>query len=122
MNLEARCEALQARIDELEMQLEHLRNVMESHSVPAVFGLTPKEAALVQALRTRSPHTLSKEQLLSALYGLQADDEPEIRIIDVFICKARKKLEPFGVRIATVWGRGYQMDEDSVAAYDEVAG
>lgn len=37
------------------------------------------------------------------------DKEPEIKIIDVYICKARRKLEPIGVRIDTVWGKGYAL-------------
>ena len=51
----------------------------------------------------------SKDALMNALYNVGVDDEPEIKIIDVFICKLRKKLKPFGLDIETVWGRGYLM-------------
>ena len=53
---------------------------------------------------------LTKEMFLSALYG--GMDEPEIKIIDVFICKLRKKLaEASGGKdyIKTIWGRGYTL-------------
>ncbi len=50
---------------------------------------------------------LTKEVFLNHLYG--GMDEPEVKIIDVFICKLRKKLAEAGARdvIGTVWGRGY---------------
>jgi two-component system cell cycle response regulator CtrA len=43
------------------------------------------------------------------------DDEPEIKIIDVFVCKLRKKMEIFGVKIETIWGRGYYMTPEMKA-------
>jgi len=56
---------------------------------------------------------LTKEMFLNHLYG--GMDEPEAKIIDVFICKLRKKLVGFGAGdlIATVWGRGYMMRDPS---------
>jgi two-component system cell cycle response regulator CtrA len=58
--------------------------------------------------------TLTKEMFLSHLYG--GMDEPEMKIIDVFICKLRKKLtSASGGKnyIETIWGRGYVMREPS---------
>ena len=57
---------------------------------------------------------LTKEAFLNHLYG--GMDEPEMKIIDVFICKLRRKLSDAGAPnvIATVWGRGY-MVRDTVA-------
>ena len=60
----------------------------------------------------RGSSTLTKEMFLSHLYG--GMDEPEVKIIDVFICKLRKKLaNASGGKdyIETVWGRGYAMRE-----------
>ena len=60
----------------------------------------------------RRDMTISKEALLSQLYG--GLDEPEIKIIDVFICKIRKKLAGASNGkdyIETVWGRGYMLRE-----------
>ena len=52
---------------------------------------------------------------LNHLYG--GMDEPELKIIDVFICKLRKKLAQAGADnlIATVWGRGYVLREPTEA-------
>jgi two-component system cell cycle response regulator CtrA len=70
--------------------------------------LTGKEYQLLELLSLRKGTTLTKEMILNHLYG--GMDEPEIKIIDVFICKLRKKLFiPTGgvTCIETVWGRGY---------------
>lgn len=70
--------------------------------------LTVHEFEILEALRRASPRTMSKEALLAALYQLR-NEEPEIKIIDVFVCRLRKKLKPLGVNIDTVWGRGYRL-------------
>lgn len=72
--------------------------------------LTGKEILIVQRLAEVFPRVLSKEKALEWMYQFAAEDEePEIKIIDVFICKARKKLTPIGVRIDTLWGQGYAL-------------
>lgn len=83
--------------------------------------LTGKEYAMLELLSLRKGTTLTKEMFLNHLYG--GMDEPELKIIDVFICKLRKKLanatggEHY---IETVWGRGYVLrdppaDEEAAA-------
>ncbi|CTQ50593.1 response regulator transcription factor CtrA [Jannaschia donghaensis] len=70
--------------------------------------LTGKEYQMLELLSLRKGTTLTKEMFLNHLYG--GMDEPELKIIDVFICKLRKKLsEATGgeTHIETVWGRGY---------------
>ena len=70
--------------------------------------LTGKEYQMFELLSLRKGTTLTKEMFLNHLYG--GMDEPELKIIDVFICKLRKKLaEATGGdnHIETVWGRGY---------------
>ena len=80
--------------------------------------LTDKEYQMLELLVLRKGTTLNKEMFLSHLYG--GMDEPEMKIIDVFICKLRKKLaNASGGKnyIETVWGRGYLMpDQSEVAA------
>ena len=70
------------------------------------FGLTPAESrllqCLVQARACTKPH----------LHAVVAP-EAEPKIIDVFVCKIRAKLRKFQVRIDTIWGQGYAMDEES---------
>ena len=70
--------------------------------------LTGKEYQMLELLSLRKGTTLTKEMFLNELYG--GMDEPEIKIIDVFICKLRKKLAAATSGdnyIETVWGRGY---------------
>jgi two-component system, cell cycle response regulator CtrA len=70
--------------------------------------LTGKEYQMLELLSLRKGTTLTKEMFLNHLYG--GMDEPELKIIDVFICKLRKKLAEAtqgASYIETVWGRGY---------------
>ncbi|MGH1378176.1 MAG: response regulator transcription factor CtrA [Alphaproteobacteria bacterium] len=70
--------------------------------------LTGKEYGILELLSLRKGSTLTKEMFLNHLYG--GMDEPEVKIIDVFICKLRKKLADAtdgSNYIETVWGRGY---------------
>ena len=74
--------------------------------------LTGKEYQILELLTLRKGTTLTKEMFLTNLYG--GMDEPEIKIIDVFICKLRKKLASASNGkdyIETVWGRGYVLRE-----------
>jgi two-component system cell cycle response regulator CtrA len=79
--------------------------------------LTAKEYQMLELLALRKGMTLTKEMFLSHLYG--GMEEPEMKIIDVFICKLRKKLaNASGGKdyVETVWGRGYVMREQGEAA------
>ena len=88
--------------------------------------LTGKEYGILELLSLRKGSTLTKEMFLNHLYG--GMDEPEVKIIDVFICKLRKKLlEASGGDnyIETVWGRGYVLrdpHEESNATKKAIAG
>ena len=81
--------------------------------------LTGKEYQMLELLSLRKGTTLTKEMFLNHLYG--GMDEPELKIIDVFICKLRKKLAAATSGdnyIETVWGRGYVLRDpaEEVAA------
>ena len=74
--------------------------------------LTGKEYQVLELLSLRKGMTISKEMFLNHLYG--GMDEPELKIIDVFMCKLRKKLATASGGkdyIETVWGRGYTLRE-----------
>ncbi len=92
---------------------------LDSHEV-AVDGrpvqLTGKEYAMLELLVLRKGMVLTKDAFLSHLYG--GLDEPDMKIIDVFICKLRKKLQSAGggYLIETVWGRGYMLREETSQA------
>ena len=85
--------------------------------------LTGKEFAILELLALRKGQVLTKDAFLNHLYG--GMDEPDGKIIDVFICKLRKKLQAVGGidMISTVWGRGYILQEGTrapaaLAAFD----
>jgi len=77
--------------------------------------LTGKEYAILELLTVLKGTIVTREMLLNHLYG--GTDEPELKIIDVFVCKLRKKLAQAtggDHSIETVWGRGYML-RDPVA-------
>jgi two-component system cell cycle response regulator CtrA len=84
--------------------------------------LTGKEYGMLELLCLRKGTTLTKEMFLNHLYG--GMDEPELKIVDVFICKLRKKLmnatggENY---IETVWGRGYVLRDPDGGEQSRVA-
>lgn len=79
-------------------------------------ALTESEFAVHAKLAERPGHVVSKETLMLSLYGMRNDsEEPLEKIIDVLVCKARKKLKPLGIAIDTVWGRGYRLNHRSIA-------
>lgn len=80
--------------------------------------LTGKEYQMLELLALRKGILLTKEMFLNHLYG--GMDEPELKIIDVFICKLRKKLAAAGDGdydgiIQTIWGRGYTLRDPAKA-------
>ncbi|MEM5468156.1 response regulator transcription factor CtrA [Celeribacter marinus] len=82
--------------------------------------LTGKEYQMLELLSLRKGTTLTKEMFLNHLYG--GMDEPELKIIDVFICKLRKKLATAtdgDNYIETVWGRGYVLRDPETNELDQ---
>ena len=93
---------------------------VEVHGKPV--GLTGKEYQILELLSLRKGTTLTKEMFLNHLYG--GMDEPELKIIDVFICKLRKKLAVAlsgESHIETVWGRGYVLRDPQPAETERMA-
>ena len=84
--------------------------------------LTGKEYQMLELLSLRKGTTLTKEMFLNHLYG--GMDEPELKIIDVFICKLRKKLAKAtdgDNYIETVWGRGYVLSDPNKLVTEEAS-
>lgn len=87
-----------------------------------IIHLTSKEYGILELLSLRKGSTLTKEMFLNHLYG--GMDEPELKIIDVFVCKLRKKLQDASGGenyIETVWGRGYVLKDPSKTGADAEA-
>ena len=95
-------------IDDLVIQVDNKLAEIGGKRVP----LTLKEFQILELLALRKGTAITKEMFLNHLYG--GMDEPELKIIDVFVCKLRKKLANASQGknyIETIWGRGYVMHE-----------
>lgn len=110
--LEERCAVLEEANALLEEELRRERYGDDEWRAPAVLCLTPKEEAFLKVLMARDWCT--KEQIMDAVYSL-TEDQPGMKIVDVFICKLRAKLRPRGLEIATLWGRGYELTAEARA-------
>ena len=96
--LEQENDDLRARVRELEALLGM------TFETPPLIGLTRQEG-IIFGLLLKNP-LVTKQLALSAMY-LHQQDEAEIKIVDVYICKLRKKLKPYRIAIQTQWGQGY---------------
>jgi two-component system cell cycle response regulator CtrA len=95
------------RVGDLQLNQDSRDVAVAGHPVQ----LTAKEFAILELMILRKGAVLTKEVFLNHLYG--GMDEPDMKIIDVFICKLRKKLALAGAPelIETIWGRGYMIRE-----------
>lgn len=98
-------------------QLEYLKadNGLDLLPIINTFGFTGREARLFLILKRAPGMQASKEAILNRLYADQIDDAPDVKIIDVFVCKMRKKLEGTDWRIETIWGAGYKLHGANLA-------
>ena len=103
--LEDENDALRAQVVELKRLLGVL---FES---PLQLNLTSQESSLFGVLLNRE--LLTKDMAMFALYGATGEEPAQEKIIDVFVCKIRKKLDPFKILIHTKWGVGWYMDEET---------
>lgn len=100
--LEGENEALRERVRQLETELFSL-----DVQLPIEWRLTRSEARLFGALLSKEVAT--KGAVMLALYGDRPDGGADTKIVDVFVCKLRRKLKPFGIAIHTEWGVGYRL-------------
>lgn len=110
MQPDCTCPLCGSMIEELPVTILTERGMVVANGKFAI--LTGHEALLLQRLGEVFPRVLSKDAALAWMYQLTGE-EPEIKIIDVYICKMRKKLDPIGVRIDTLWGKGYALALDA---------
>ncbi len=106
------------RTGKLSVNLDTRTVEVEGHPL----HLTGKEYGILELLSLRKGTTLTKEMFLNHLYG--GMDEPELKIIDVFVCKLRKKLAQATEGdnyIETVWGRGYVLRDPQAEVAEQRA-
>ena len=97
--------ALRREVEALRDALEAMRGALE------LAKLTYSERMLLGLLMRR--HRVTKDQMMTMLYADRPDEEPDSKILDVMICKMRKKLSPHGVEIRTIHGAGYELPSTS---------
>lgn len=104
------------RIAELEEENRQLRDLLFAeggvsfaHAGKTTFGLTATEALILRAIAHRK--VITREALYTMLYGDRVDDPPEIKIVDVFVSKIRRRLKSRDIEIGTVWGKGWIIDQ-----------
>ena len=102
-------EALRAEVAELRGRLAELLADDAAARLQGALGLTASEAQLLAVLWRRSPGLVRKGTLWSALYADEIDGGPDLKIIDVFVCKLRAKAGELAGEIRTVWGQGYHL-------------
>jgi two-component system cell cycle response regulator CtrA len=109
VDVAARLEAVEQENDMLRERLALIETEFGMRwRAPLEFRLSPQEELVFGVLMAREMMTV--EMAMAALYHNLGKDPAEKKIVDVFICKIRKKIKPFGVEIKTVWGRGYLID------------
>jgi two-component system, cell cycle response regulator CtrA len=104
-------------IGDLTVDLEQKTVEVDRQRIP----LTAKEFGILELMALRKGTVVTKEAFLNHLYG--GMDEPEPKIVDVFICKLRKKLQDATGKnyVQTIWGRGYKVADPAEQGQDHAA-
>ena len=106
--------ALRREVEVLRDALEAMRGALASDAgvkIIELAKLTYNERMLLGLLMRL--HRATKDQMMTMLYADRPDEEPDSKILDVMICKMRKKLRPHGVEIRTIHGAGYELTPTS---------
>ncbi|BAU91210.1 hypothetical protein MPPM_2605 [Methylorubrum populi] len=114
--------ALLEERDTLRETIRQLEDILVPFMVlPKDWRLTTSEQRMMRALRASAPGILHKERAMIAMYGTW-EDAPEQKIVDVFICKIRRKLMEAQTRIhiETIWGRGWRLTPESIQIFDGI--
>lgn len=109
--LEQENELLRERVRQLEQLLGM------SFEAPPIFGFTPSEGVMFGMLLKNK--IVRKEALLDGMQRGRPHNV-EIKIVDVLICKMRRKLKPYGISIETQWGNGYFLNAASKQAAQSI--
>lgn len=108
-DFEARCRLLERENDELRDRVAQLEDMLGvTFDSPAFLELSSSEGTIFGLLLARE--AVTKSLVMDAIYGDRPDsDLAEEKIVDVWVCKLRAKLEPWKLEIETNWGQGYFM-------------
>jgi two-component system cell cycle response regulator CtrA len=109
--------SLRDQLDEANETIRQFRNAMAASPLIRYRGLrlSRSERCILEALLNANG-LLSKHQLRHAIDAeLTRIEAPDLKSVDVVVCRLRKRLRPFSVVISTEWGRGYYLDLDARA-------
>ena len=76
-----------------------------------VITLTRRMSLVLGGIVKCSPRVASKAYLMDYVYGLETDNEPDTKIVDIYVCKIRQQIKHTRFKIETVWGYGYKLVE-----------
>ena len=97
---------LRDRVEELEMLLG--KDTSLASKLCAAYQIEPEMADVLALIFNRN--FVSHQSMFTVLFGARPDcDQPDPRVMDVQICKLRRKLRPYGITIKTQWGQGWSM-------------
>lgn len=118
---DALVERLEVENDVLRERVRQLEEMVfgDGGLTPIEWGLTTAEERLFHLLAQRQ--LVTKDAAMAGLYRDLGKDEADPKIVDVFVCKIRKKLAPYGVGITTRWGQGYELDAATRARFRQPA-
>lgn len=109
MDKDLRIAALEDRVDLLEEQVAQLERALSGDlPCPIEWRLTASETRVFGVLVHRE--VASRDAIMAALYRDRNREEPDPKIVDVFICKLRRKIKPHGVVIKTRHGMGFSLE------------
>lgn len=115
---------LETTIDELRDEIRDLKKAFAGSEwvMPTKYlGLTGGEADLLRLFYSNRGKVVTKSGMYVALYSdREPDRSPDPKIIDVFVCKLRAKLQRWDIKIETVWGTGYYITPEMAARLDSV--
>lgn len=118
MDVDRRLEALEAENERLRDELEHLKASLGLRFLPPIeMRLTGMESRMFGRLLAGG--VVTKDAFMAILYRNDGADEAEIKIVDVFLCKLRKKPRPFALPIQTIWGVGYMMEPATITKFKQ---
>lgn len=100
---------LRERVEDLEYDLKELHGQVNGAKLffPIEWALTARET---DVLRYLVVNTVGEKKAIHRAMYPREWDAPDLKIMDVFICKLRRKVRPFGVEIDTVWGIGWSLN------------
>lgn len=104
---------LEEKLEERDIEIDQLKQQLGQTDIlyPHLPHLTKSETKVLRVIEARP--FVTREIIYQSLYWEFEGDGPEMKILDVFVCKLRKKLRVNGIEIMTLWGQGWRMTDEN---------